>query len=182
MDLGDTLQGLDTFENKVDVLNGAWRRGIVTFQQYKQTMKELTQSNEQNMNQVLSTTASTLTQVFSKSKTAAIAAALINTYQGITAALKVDPPYGFVLAGLVAAAGFAQVANIRSTSQDGGGGGGGAAAAAAAPPPAPTALAPQQTLNVVGISRDSLFTGDAVRDLAGRLVEFQKNGGKVVLE
>jgi hypothetical protein len=183
MDLQDILdsEGLRTAAEKMNALNDAVGRGVIGWRQYGQMAKAVADQNEANMNNVLSTTASTLTQVFQKSKTAAIAAALINTYQGITAALKVDPPYGFVLAGLVAAQGFAQVANIRSTSQSGGGGSSAGVASAAAAPVAPVAAASTQTLNVVGIDRKSLFSGDAVRDLAERLVEFQQDGGKVVI-
>jgi len=182
LNLQDVLdsEGIVSAATKVDLITEAWRRGIITFQQYKASMKSLTDQNEQNMNQVLSTTSTALTSIFQKSKTAAMASALINTYQGITAALKVDPPWGFALAALVAAQGFAQVANIRSTSQSSGGGSGSAAPAAQAPV-APTAAAPTQTLEVVGLNRNSLFSGDAVRDLASRLIDFQKDGGKVVL-
>lgn len=182
MDLQDILdsEGLRTSTEKMNALNDAVYKGVIGWRQYGQMAKAVADQNAANMNNILSTTASTLTQVFQKSKTAAIAAALINTYQGITAALKVDPPYGFVLAGLVAAQGFAQVANIRSTSQSGGGGNSAGVTAAAAAP-APVAAASTQTLNVVGIDRSSLFSGDAVRDLAERLVEFQQDGGKVVI-
>lgn len=186
LNLQDVLdsEGLVSAADKVDALTNAWKRGIITFQQYKANMKSLADQNTQNMNQVLSTTSSALTQIFQKSKTAAIAAALINTYQGITAALKVDPPWGFALAGLVAAQGFAQVANIRSTSQSSSGGNSGAgssATSAAAAPVAPAAAAPTQTLEVIGLNRNALFSSEAVRDLASRLIDFQKDGGKVVL-
>jgi len=184
MNLQDFLdtEGVSTATEKMDALTDAVNRGAIGWRQYGQMAKAVADQNEQNMNNVLSTTASTLTQVFQKSKTAAIAAALINTYQGITAALKVDPPYGFILAGLVAAQGFAQVANIRSTSQSGGGGGGSSRAAAAAAPAAPVAAPSTQTLNVVGIDKNQLFSGDSVRALAQRLVEFQEDGGKIVIE
>ena len=79
-------------------------------------------------------------QIFQQSKAAAIAQALINTYQGVTRTLAAYPyPFNIPLAAAHAAAGFAQIANIRSTSQSGGGGGsrsvtggGGSSAAASA--------------------------------------------------
>jgi len=37
-------------------------------------------------------------------------------------------------------------------------------------------------LEVRGIGASDLFTGQAVRTLAERLVEFQKDGGKVVFD
>src|SRR5690606_40586536 len=59
--------------------------------------------------------------LFPKSKAAAIASAIINTAVAVTEALKLPPPLNFVQAGLVAAAGAAQVATIASTNISGGG-------------------------------------------------------------
>jgi hypothetical protein len=122
--------------------------------------------------------ASSLTQVFSKSKGVAIASAIINSFQAASNALAQVPyPLNFAAAAAALAAGFVQVQNIRKTTEGGGGGGGSAASAPAAT--APT-QAPQQ-LRVEGINPNSLFTGSAVKSLADALLNFQRDGGQVVL-
>jgi hypothetical protein len=57
----------------------------------------------------------------------AIAASIINTYKGITAALgSAPPPFNFISAAAVGAAGFAAVKNIVSVQVPGSSGSGGA--------------------------------------------------------
>ena len=70
-------------------------------------------------------------ELFNISKGFAIAGALINTYEGITEALKLPPPLSYIEAARVGALGFAQVASIRNTRPGGGsfGGSGGVGAA-----------------------------------------------------
>jgi hypothetical protein len=89
------------------------------------------------------------------------------------------------MAGLQAAMGFAQVRKIQSTGKNSSGGGGGSSgASAAATAAAQQAESPAQqnsTLTVRGIDPRGLFTGDVVRSLADSLLQFQRDGGKVVL-
>jgi hypothetical protein len=70
-------------------------------------------------------------ELFGESKALAVASAIVNTAEGVSKALTVGPPVGFVLAGIVAAMGAAQIAKILSTEPGGGGGGGGVAVAGA---------------------------------------------------
>lgn len=63
-------------------------------------------------------------------KLAAGANAIVNTSEGVTAALKLGP-IGIPLAGIIAAAGAIEIANIAGTSFAGGGGGGGSSVSAA---------------------------------------------------
>lgn len=60
---------------------------------------------------------------FKINKAAGIANAVISTYEGVAAALKLGPPLSFVMAPIQLAAGLAQVAAIKSTTYEGGGGG-----------------------------------------------------------
>lgn len=82
-------------------------------------------------------------------KALAIAASLINTYKGITAALgSAPPPFNFISAAAVGAAGFAAVKNIVSVQVPGGGGGGSAVPSApslSAGSPLAAPVASQQT-------------------------------------
>jgi hypothetical protein len=121
-----------------------------------------------------------LTQLFNKSKGVAIASALINTFEAVTKAMAAyPPPYSFIAAGAALAAGLAQVQNIRKTNKDGGGGAGGGGGGGESAAPAMT-QAPQ-TLMVEGIKGDQLFSGDTVKALAEKLLQYQRDGGRVVL-
>lgn len=130
------------------------------------------------MDALASSVSSNLSTIFGESKGVAIAQALISTYAGIAKAIETyPPPIAQAMAAVQAAAGFAQVANIRSTTKSGGGGGGSSAAVAA--PAAVASAAPQQAvfLNLHGDS----FGRDQVRGLVEKLIEYQKDGGRLVL-
>lgn len=92
---------------------------------------------------------------------------------------------GATSVGIIAAQGLAQAAsamkgNASSSLTGGGSGGGGSATRPEAP--GGTAAAPiGGTLTVEGISSSALFSGDAVRELANELIEFQRRGGQVVI-
>lgn len=129
---------------------------------------------------------SALQGIFGESKAVAMGQALINTAQAVTRNLAEYPgPLGFAAAAAAAAAGAAQIAAIRSTSAKGGGGatpvssgGGGSSNASGGSAPAPGS---NQTLYINGLSNDSMFSGESVRELAAKLIEFQRDGGKVIL-
>jgi hypothetical protein len=159
--------------------NGA--RNATTF---GRAMAQASAFSAQNMDALASNVSSNLDAIFGESKAVAIAQALINTYQGISKAIATyPPPISTAMAAIQAAAGFAQVANIRKTTQSGGGSGARASAAsgqvAGGAQSAQSGV--QQSLLVQGISSDQLFSGDAVRGLAERLLDFQRDGGRVVL-
>jgi hypothetical protein len=124
--------------------------------------------------------------LFKVNKAAALANAGVNTAQGVTRALaEFPPPVSFIMAGLQAAAGLAQIQAIKATSFGGGGTGTTPSAAGSTPVVNSQPVqqsAPSQRLVVEGISADSLFTGASVRNLAQRLLEFQSDGGKVVIQ
>ncbi len=127
-----------------------------------------------------------LQQLFGKSKIASVASAVMNVANGITQALTLPFPLNWAQAAAVAASGAAQIATIKRTNlgsggsapsvRRGGGGGGGAGSEAA-----PAQSTPSQTLTVQGIDSSSIFTGDTMRSFAERLLQFQRDGGKVVL-
>lgn len=136
--------------------------------------------------------------LFEVGKAAAIAQAVVD---GIAAAVS-SFKFGAAIGGPVLGGAFAsasalatgtQIAALTATSFDSGGGG--SAGAAAPNVSVPNTAAPvgatqgqggqgagsSSTLVVEGISPDQLFSGGAVRDLAGRLIDFQRDGGQVVL-
>lgn len=122
-------------------------------------------------------------------KAISAATALVKGYEAVVSAYAAGskiggPVVGAVFAGIAAAGVAAHIAKLMSvTSSSGGsasgmgaGGGGGSSGAAAA---TPQQAAPQQTmfLSVQG----SFFGREQVRELAGKLIDFQSDGGKVVL-
>ena len=170
--------------NKLAALEEAKRQGVIGWYEYARAVESVNKQGAQNMDDLVGAVGSSLTQIFKKSKAAAIASALINTYQGITKAIaQYPPPISYAMAGVQAALGFAQVAAIRSSNESGGGGGAAPTAGAAVPAAAPeqTGASMTQTLMVRGIDPKSLFTGDSVRSLAEQLLQYQRDGGRVIL-
>lgn len=142
--------------------------------------------------QIVNATATYSEKAFKIQKAAAIASAIVSTYQGVAKTLATYPwPIAGVLAAAHLATGMAQVQSIRSQSfnggvSSGGGGGsvstGGGSAASAEPSQPQGGQGPQGgTLTVQGLDRSALFTGDAVAELAEELLQYQRRGGEVVL-
>jgi hypothetical protein len=95
------------------------------------------------------------------------------------------PPLGVAMAAIAAAGTAAQIAAIIRTKPSGSGStvtapssadGGGAAAAAPA-----GGAGPGTTLTVQGLEPSALFSGEMIRGLSQRLLQFQRDGGTVVL-
>lgn len=126
-------------------------------------------------------------KLFELNKAAGIAEAIVNAYVGISKTMaSYSYPYNLILSAAHAASAFAQIDAIKSASYNGGGGGRAPSSAAVEPVPVTGdgggggGGGESSTLFVDGIGADSLFTGDVVRDLAGKLMEHQRNGGEVV--
>ena len=104
------------------------------------------------------------------------------------AALKTQS-MGAAKVGVIAATGLIEAAGVISSGGGLSGGsvstGGGTTSASiggSAPAQQPQQQAPAGgTLTVQGISASSIFSGDAVRELAEELLEFQKRGGQVLI-
>lgn len=122
-------------------------------------------------------------QMFKGSKPIAIAQALINTYQGITAALKKDFPQNMIAAAAVAAKGFAAVSSIKSakpgssgggaaSSRGGGSGSGGGQQAA-------QQQAPTTTFQFTMQNDPMGFGEQFARQMIEQLNEAQRNGGQI---
>jgi tape measure domain-containing protein len=127
-----------------------------------------------------------LTQLFKNNKAVAIANAVINTAEAITAALKnpPGPPFSYVYAAAAAVAGAAQIATIMSTQPGSGSktptvkSGGGAAAVSSATTAAGEASGkrtPSQTVNIT-VQGESGFTAQQVRELIGHINEAVGDG------
>ncbi len=145
----------------------------------------------------------TLTQNQSKtafeiSKKAALNSAVLEGYKSAVSAwrsgMETGGPWAPVVAASYAAASLAKtgalINSIRSASYGGGGsggaasGGGSSSAVAAAQGAggggAAAAPGPQQVMTVQGLNPGDLFSGAMVQKIATGLLQFQKDGGKVV--
>lgn len=122
-------------------------------------------------------------------KVAKIAQAVVDTYSGINRALgEYPPPYNFVMAAAVAAAGFANVAAIQS-QQYGGGSAGSAntgSGASASSPPTTTAQTPviqerQEAQRSITINiGNGVFSSEAVKELIGEINKAAGDGVDVM--
>jgi hypothetical protein len=139
--------------------------GKITIEQYKTAIKSIGQAQDDNFKAGLrfyGELAQSLSQLVggladdegksaAKRKRLQVQAAIINTLGGIAIALgSAEPPRNFIQAAIVGAAGFLNVAKIKSTpitdgtkTYDGGGGGG-------ATPSAPVNVAPALTQSLLG--------------------------------
>jgi methyl-accepting chemotaxis protein len=110
-----------------------------------------------------------MAQMFQGSKPLAIAQALINTWQGITEALKLPFPANLAAAASVAAQGFAAVRGIQSTTPRGGTGGASAAAASTSQAAAAAPALPQRPAVSLTLVGDQGFSRAQIVQLAEAL-------------
>lgn len=127
-------------------------------------------------------------KLFEIGKAAAIGNAIINTHEGITAALKLPFPYNLAAAAATAAKGFASVSAIRSQSFGGGGAGARATGsntaavnAGTTPVSTNTGSSGAQQNTVINLSGD-FFGETQIRGLIERINETTRNGGRIILK
>ncbi|MEQ8446914.1 MAG: tail tape measure protein [Pelagibacterium sp.] len=118
-----------------------------------------------------------LSQIFEGNKGFAVANAVVNTAQGITAALALPPPMGWIQAAAVAASGAAQISTIMSTQKGStakpsvSGGGSSSSGSSSAP------TAPQQTTQVnVTLGGRSMFSRDDLSSLLEQIADGLSDG------
>jgi hypothetical protein len=174
----------DIMREKVIALTAAQEAGKITAEQLGEAQQRAAYVAQNAYASMASSIVGSLEDAFGQSKAVAIAQALINTYQSFTNAMaNIPAPFNIPAAAAALTAGLAQVANIRKTnksSKGGGGasasGGGGSSGGGQAPQ-----AGVQQSLVVQGIRPDQIFSGDGVRGLVQQLLEYQRDGGKVIL-
>ena len=157
-------------------LSELFQGGAKDAQTYGRAMAAASALSAKNMDALASTVSSNLSAIFGESKGVAIAQALINTYQGITRAIATyPPPISTAMAAIQAAAGFAQVANIRKQTKSGGGGSGGGAGAAAGAGASAAAVPQQQQLVSINLEGEK-FGREQVRGLIDSLNDAMADG------
>jgi hypothetical protein len=192
---------LEDFYAQKQIMEDEYRMLLVKNQQALSTKlkaldEDVARSTERNAErqrrayfQIADDIGSVLDSVFGENKMVAMGMAVINTAQSITKTLAEygATPHGLAAAAVAAAAGAAEIATIAATTKSGGGGGRGSRSSATAPPAAAAPSAPaaqagsSQTLYVSGLQPGQLLTSEYVREFAEKLLDFQRDGGKVVL-
>lgn len=128
---------------------------------------------------------------FTVMKAVAMATALVKGFEAVVSAYAFGakiggPPLGIAMAAIAAAGTGAVIAKLAGVGPKsggttagavGGGAGSGSAEAASAQPQGGI----NQTLTVSGINKNEWYSGEMVRDLAQKLIAFQRDGGKLVL-
>ncbi len=138
---------------------------------------------------------------FEASKKLALASAVIDGWRSATSAwaagMSTGGPWAPAVAAAYTAASLARtgamINSIRSANYGSSGGGAGSAGASSAPAvgaaagggggggAAPAGANAGQTMTVRGMNPNDLFTGAAVQQIAKGLLDFQRDGGKVIL-
>lgn len=172
--------------------------GLTSEQQYFAQLEKLQEKHEAAISKTqakggkdqINEGQQTMQSIFESTKVGAIATALIKAREAITSAYAFGnkiggPPVGAAFAGVAGAFQASQIAGIRSSSLSGGGGGaavsgGGGGGGVAMQAQAPQQSSPTQMLQVSGVSTSDMFSGQVVRDLANKLLDFQRDGGRVV--
>lgn len=194
------LTDLETFHANGLLSEEEYRANLVKLSEdhaskLKDIDDEIARNNERNAQKQMDTyfdiadnISSALSSLFGDSKAWAIAEAIINTATAITKALAVygPTPQGFAAAAAAAAAGAAQLASIRKQSSSGGGGNpqvsrSSTTSGESSAPQQSAQAGSNQTLFVRGLNASEFYSGEAVRELAARLIEYQRDGGKIIL-
>lgn len=111
-------QALDSKELSQDLFN---QKKLLSDKKYasdtKKLDKELRSQRQANNVQMLNDSVGALNALFGESKALSVASALINTYQGITAGVKLGFPAAIPAVAFAATTGFAAVKNILRTNK-----------------------------------------------------------------
>jgi ribosomal protein L12E/L44/L45/RPP1/RPP2 len=183
---GEVLAGLqtpmDSYRQKLEEISQASMAGMVDTQKLSAASLQAWASMQAGVAQVAGNLTGALSDLFKQNKAFAYANALISTYEAVTRALAnpPGPPFSYVNAAAAAIKGMAQVRAIASTNPGSSGappaaGGGEAAAPVAAAAPS------RRVLEVAGLSAGKFVRGEVMNDIVQGLLEYQRDGGEVVL-
>jgi hypothetical protein len=179
------LSPWDEYRAKIEALTAALNAGKISAEQMGNAQVMAAASAISPWLNVASTIGGALGQLFEDNKGVAIAQALINTAQGVTAALaQYPPPLSFAMAAAQAAAGAAQIATIKSTKPGSGGsakrpsvGGGSGRAASGNGRTAAAGDSAQRAVNIT-LMGSSYSAGD-VRDLINAINKEVGDGARL---
>ena len=167
------------------------RKGLTDLEKFNEmSYKDQAKTVASELANITGSLATENRKAFEINKAAAIANAVITTYEAANNAMAKYPvPLNFAMAAATVAAGLGRVSAIKSQTFGGGVSGGGAAYAPSGSTAATGQTAMQgvqgggvgQVITIQGIGAGDMFSGDSVRGLIDQLIEAQRNGSKVVL-
>ena len=164
---------MSTMKDDLTDLETMYKSGRITAEVYGQAVQRTYANVAASALDMASGITGALASMFKDNKAFAVANAVVQTLSGVANAIgSGPPPWNFINAGIVAATGAANVANIlstndHSTSVPGSGSGGAAPAAAAA--------APRQAVNI-SLQGASLFSTDMVEQLLNQMADAMSDG------
>ena len=164
---------MSTMKDDLTDLETMYKNGRITAETYGQAVTRTYANVAASAFDMASGITGALASMFKDNKAFAVANAVVQTLSGVANAIgSGPPPWNFINAGIVAATGAANVANIlstndHSTSVPGSGSGGAAPAAAAA--------APRQAVNI-SLQGASLFSTDMVEQLLNQMADAMSDG------
>ncbi len=138
------------------------------------------------MRDMVSTVSNGSKKAFEVSKKFAIADALISTYQGIAAGVKLGWPQAIPAVAWAAATGFKQISAIKSQTFGGSSSGSSSATTSAASSDSSSSSSSSSsggnsgTLTVAPIDPNAIFSGASMQAFGEKLYDYSKDGGKVV--
>jgi hypothetical protein len=185
-----TRSPLEAYGNELERLSALLQQGAIDAETMARAQTMAAASAVQPWLNVAGTVGQALGTLFEDNKGVAIAQAIINTAQGVTAALaQYPPPLSFAMAAAQAALGAAQIATIKSTKPGGGGGRpsvsggrGGAASGGGDGGKSGGGRSSQREVGVfLNLQGAGLLSQDQVRGIIEQLINAQKDGAKLVL-
>lgn len=178
--LGVVLTPMEQFEAQLNRITAAEERGAISAQAAARAHQMAAVAMVGSYVNAAGDIANNLSQVFGKNKAIAAAAAIISGLAGAVRAIEIygPTPWGWAAAASAVALGVANAAKIRATSENGSAS---AATSGGAAVSTGSTVAPQ-TLMVQGINPNQMFSGEFMRDFAQKLIDFQRDGGVVILK
>lgn len=192
-------------------LNELLLHGAIDAKTFEQANLQATAAAASSYLGLASSVGNSMSQIFNKNKAVAIASAIANTAQSVTKTLAQygATPWGIAAAAAAAVAGAAQIATIRRTTANGGGGGSVPTPSMPAIPSGSSSSSSSSSssnymptggvgpvsepeavrnnvggpvLTVRGLHPSALITGDVMRDIVERIIDWQRDGGTIALE
>lgn len=166
---------MSTMKDDLTDLETMYKSGRITAEVYGQAVQRTYANVAASALDMASGITGALASMFKDNKAFAVANAVVQTLSGVANAIgSGPPPWNFINAGIVAATGAANVANILSTSDKStsvpGSGSGSVAPAAAA------AAAPRQAVNI-SLQGQALFSSAQVEQLLSQMADVLGDGG-----
>jgi len=183
----DMQTPLEEHASSLERLSVLYQAGAIDAQTFARANQQLTLGMAQNWLGAAGAVSNALTAIFKDNKAVAIANAVINTAEAITAALKnpPGPPFSYIYAAAAAAAGAAQIATILATEPGSGGKSaafksGGTSAATAQAGAAANAAGTQRTAQSVNITIEGdYYTPETMRRILAGLNDVIADGAQL---